>query len=88
MYVHVHGNYLHSLEFGTFVLYCFYLNVSKWVIVYVISVFMNVREILECVHVVSTRRPGDTNICVNYPTYGGPMMISLFVTYNLNIMTS
>jgi len=52
VYVHVHGNYLHSLEFGTFVLYCFYLNVSKWVIVYVISVFMNVREILECVHVV------------------------------------
>jgi len=50
--VHVHWNYLHSLEFGTFVLYCFYLNVSKWVIVYVISVFMNVREILECVHVV------------------------------------
>ena len=36
----------------------------------------------------STRRPGDTNICVNHPTYGDPMMISLFVTYNSNIMTS
>ena len=62
-------------------------------IVYVIGVFMNVREILECVHVSepgtdSTRRPGDTNICVNHPTYGDPMMISMFVTYNLNIMTS
>jgi len=46
------------------------------------------RCICEWTGTYSTKRPSDTNICMIYPTYGDPMMISLFVTKILNIMTS